>query len=224
MTTDKDGHTINTHDVLHPSSLIDNEDLALDVAGLAGHVLLALPHMAQPLFKKTVILICQHNDEGAVGVILNHVIEGVRLDHVTDNEGSAVGNAPKTWSQRLTKGQLFWGGPHHVRQGLLVHSVDRVWPNTIRINESLAITSHEDLADPEGESVDWPQHLRFFLGHVHWKPGQLEKDWLHQPWLSFPQQSSDILDHDPETHWESLFKQHALHLDHWSQQRCGTGI
>ncbi len=215
---DQQSIDMNTAHQLDHIVLTAPSGTSVDDSCLTGHILVALPHMAQPMFKKTIVLICQHNEDGAVGVIVNHAIEGVKLEHISTDQDVH----DESWMQYLTAEKLYWGGPQEVRQGLLVHSPDRMWPSTLTINDQLAVTPYDELGQ-RGHGSIWPQRFRLFLGHVHWKPGQLEKDWLHQPWISFAQKKEDILDDAPDNQWDLLLRQQELHVDQWLTQRPSAG-
>jgi putative transcriptional regulator len=180
---------------------------------LAGHFLLALPGLKTPDLQQSIILIGQHDENGAMGVVINQPIRGihmadigVRLSDDADGDDDSD-NTPDPDSI-----PLFWGGSTEVNRGFMVHTPEISWPATVQVNDDIAITAHWDiLGSHRDDEKIWPKAYRMILGHVAWSPGQLEKEWMQQEWLLLPYQNSFLFDIDPEQQWEALMASQGIH-------------
>jgi putative transcriptional regulator len=177
---------------------------------LQGHFLVALPGFQSEDFQETVIFICEHNRSGALGLVINQPVRGIHLSDLKAHDLLANDTIDIS---NLEKTPIFWGGPTRMDQGLIVHSPDVVWQNSISINDHVVLTNYwsnsEESSDKD--SVILPKHYRVMLGHVSWKPGQLEKEWMKSAWLSLPYRTDFLFDIAPEHQWDFLVSSCGVH-------------
>ncbi len=162
---------------------------------LTGQLLIAMPQMLDPRFEKTVIYMCAHTEDGAMGLVLNKVMENVNFPDLLDQlnlEPKAPGNDIR----------VHFGGPVETGRGFVLHSSDYVQDATMVIDESIALTATtdilRDIADGEG-----PRNSLLALGYAGWGPGQLDTEIQANGWLSVAADDGLIFGSDPESIWQN---------------------
>lgn len=174
------------------------------VAGdyLARQLLIALPALADSPFARSVTLICQHDKEGAMGVVVNRASE-YTLGEVFEQMGIASSD------ERLCSQPVLAGGPVHPERGFVLHDGAQEWESTHAIAEHLYVTTSRDVLEAMARG-DGPQHVTVALGCAGWGAGQLESELIDNSWLTAPA--------DPEL----LF---ALPLDaRWQAAAASIGV
>ncbi|MFC3226500.1 YqgE/AlgH family protein [Marinibaculum pumilum] len=144
---------------------------------LEGQLLMAMPHMSDERFAQSVVYMCVHNADGAMGLVLNKALEGIDFAKLLDQvgfEGEPADNFP-----------IQFGGPVEPGRGFVLHTADVVREETMMVGDGIALTATVDIlrAIAEGEG---PAHAIVALGYAGWAPGQLDGEiqangWLHGP-------------------------------------------
>ena len=146
---------------------------------LAGQLLIAMPNMGDPRFERSVVLICTHDTDHAMGVILNKRLDDVAFsDLLKQLDIAPAHDAHHT--------DVFYGGPVQTERGLVLHTPDYKIDKTLAIKGDLALTATRDiLVDIGGREPVRPAPRRFLLaiGHAGWGPGQLEEEIAMNAWL-----------------------------------------
>lgn len=145
---------------------------------LTGYLLIALPTLQDSNFEHSVVYLASHTQEGAMGVVLNQP-STLTLGQVLQQLDIPV-TAPGVEEE-----SVFSGGPVQQEQGLVLHSSDAVWENSIVINDFSALTSSQDILEAIA-SGQGPSHFRMILGYAGWGPGQLESELQQDAWLTAP--------------------------------------
>ncbi|KPV39536.1 hypothetical protein AN478_10305 [Thiohalorhabdus denitrificans] len=145
---------------------------------LTGHLLIALPTLQDSNFEHSVVYICNHGDDGAMGVILNHP-STVTLGQVLDQL-----EIPPT-DLGVQEEPVFSGGPVQPEQGFVLHSPDRLWDQSLPVNEFSALTSSRDILEAIAGG-EGPERFRLTLGYAGWGAGQLEGELQQDAWLTVP--------------------------------------
>jgi putative transcriptional regulator len=171
-----------------------------------GHLLIAMPGLNAPPFDHSVIYLCQHDAEHAMGLILNQPIRGLRLERILEelglrNEDAATGGVP-----------VFNGGPVQSDRGFVLHSLDyQLEDITVDLGgppirtrggaaRGLGLTISRDiLLDMAGGAG--PEHALIALGYAGWGPGQLEDEIAQNAWLVAPASQALIFVDEPEQLW-----------------------
>ena len=167
-------------------------------AYLTNQLLIAMPALADPNFNRTVTLICEHTDQGALGIVINRPL-GVRLSAIFE-QLSLDGCDEQASSQIVLQ-----GGPVQQERGFVLHDDARTWDSTLRIAERMSVTTSRDIlvAMAKGEG---PDHALVALGYAGWAPGQLEREMGENAWLSV-KSTPEIIFHTPfEQRWEAAAK------------------
>ena len=144
-------------------------------ATLVGRFLVAAPSMPDERFQKSVVFICKHDDDGALGIIVNNKVEDLPLGQVYKQLGIEV-------SPAAAERAVLFGGPVETARGLVLHSADYKREETLLIEGGMALTaSVEILKDMAGGSG--PKQAWLALGHSGWAPGQLDREMQDNAWL-----------------------------------------
>lgn len=162
---------------------------------LGNHFLVSMPQLEDQNFARTVNLICQHDADGALGIVINRLSQHTLLD-VFDQLGISVSD------HTLANAPVFEGGPVHKEFGLVVHSneTEREWESTLRISDQLSLTSSRDiLVDiAQGEG---PENAIMSLGYAGWGPEQLEQEIMQNAWFSTPVELDILFDASIDQKW-----------------------
>jgi len=164
-----------------------------DTSCLKDHFLIALPSLQDPNFSRSVTYICEHTDDGTMGIVINRPSALELTDILQHMDIEESGRTPKD----LT---VFVGGPVQEDRGFLLHSPPTRWKSTLVITDALAITTSQDIlqAIAAGEG---PEEVLIALGYAGWGPGQLEQELQQDSWLVTPA-SKEIIFHTPvEKRW-----------------------
>ena len=153
---------------------------------LTHHFLIAMPNMADPHFAKTLTFVCEHNDQGALGIVINRPIEmnlQTLLEQVSiPMEGAEFKGVP-----------IHFGGPVQVDRGFVLHSPLGKWQSTLAVSSEIGLTTSKDIlqAVARGEG---PGKLLVTLGYAGWAPGQLEQELAQNAWLTVQAKPEVIFD------------------------------
>jgi putative transcriptional regulator len=162
---------------------------------LKNHFLVAMPSMDDAQFDRTVIYICEHTPEGAMGLIVNRPTDIELEDVVKDLEVKP---------EDIVTAQIpvFDGGPVQTGRGFVLHSntPDRKWAHSVELTPSLSITTSFDILKAlcKGEG---PERFLIALGFSQWGPGQLEDELCENLWLHVPARESLVFDVPSEACW-----------------------
>ncbi len=161
---------------------------------LEQQFLIAMPGMDDPNFNRGVTLLCQHNDEGALGITVNRPSEFVLRDLM-----SQVGL--KCVHADLADSPVFDGGPVHRERGFVLHSPDRQYESSMKVGEQIVITTSRDILE-DISAGRGPERFLVALGYAGWGAGQLENEMRENAWLHVMADSELIFDLPVEQRWE----------------------
>jgi putative transcriptional regulator len=145
---------------------------------LSHHFLIAMPAMTDPFFAKSLAYICEHNEQGAMGIVVNRPIS------LTLSELFAQINMPLNQNE-LEDMLVHFGGPVQTDRGFVLHEPNGEWQSTLRINDKVGLTTSKDILQAVGEGQG-PRNLLVTLGYAGWSEGQLEQEMSQNAWLSVP--------------------------------------
>lgn len=165
-------------------------------ATLVGRFLVAAPSMPDERFQKSVVFICKHDDDGALGIIVNNKVDDLPLGQVYKQLGIDGPNAAALQP-------VLFGGPVETARGLVLHSADYKRDETMMIGGGLALTASleilKDMAGGSGPSQAW-----LALGHSGWSAGQLDREMQDNAWLVVDADPALVFDADLETKWQRV--------------------
>lgn len=153
---------------------------------LTGHFLIAMPAMADPHFVKSLTLICEHNEEGAMGVVINRPID-MQLDALFDQIKLKIPD------DALAAAPVHFGGPVQLERGFVLHQPVGNWKSSLAIDGETALTTSLDVLEAVADGRG-PDKILITLGYAGWSAGQLEQEMAENAWLSVPARSSVIFD------------------------------
>jgi len=145
---------------------------------LANQLLIALPTLADSPFERSVALICQHDGEGAMGVVVNRASE-YTLGEVFEQMGIDSSDAT------LCAQPVLAGGPVHPERGFVLHDGEREWDSSLPIAPELYVTTSRDILEAMARG-EGPQRATVALGCAGWGAGQLESELVDNSWLTAP--------------------------------------
>ena len=171
---------------------------------LAGRLIIAMPNIGDPRFERSVIYLFAHQDDGAMGLIVNRPTGGLNFGDLLDQlELEVDGETSET--------QVRFGGPVEIERGFVLHSPDYHRDEaTLRVDESISMTATVDIlkAIAEGEG---PSKALFALGYAGWGPGELEREIVENGWLHCEADSDLVFDDEDDTKWERALAKIGVH-------------
>ena len=172
---------------------------------LTGQVLIAMPGMTDPRFARSVVLICAHSDEGAMGLVLNQPLPEIDFGDLLEQLGIEADDSARRIEVRF-------GGPVEPGRGFVLHNVPEHGDDPegrLRIGQALALTTTrdilEDLAHGEG-----PESAVLALGYAGWGPGQLEQEMLDNGWLTGDGAQDLIFSQDHDAKWQQALRAQGI--------------
>lgn len=179
-----------------------------ELTSLAGHLLIATPALQESCFARSVIYMCAHNHEGAMGIIVNYPVQNVGMNDIY--EQLAIDNKP----QRRNF-PIHFGGPVEANRGFIVHSADYnseaslIAQNGIAVTASMAVL--QALAEGRG-----PRQGMLVLGYAGWAEGQLEAEIESGSWIVVPASKQLVFDTDNDTKWHVAASSLGFDMGHYS--------
>lgn len=160
-----------------------------------NHFLIAMPALDDINFARTVTFVCEHNQEGAMGIIINRPLS-ITLDQMLQH--IKVKDCP----QEIGEMPVFLGGPVQQERGFVLHRPIGRWETTLKVDDKMGITTSRDILDAiiQGEG---PPETLIALGYAGWGPNQLEQELAENTWLSTPANSTIVFDTPYQQRWEA---------------------
>src|SRR5688572_6043835 len=163
--------TVRSSGARHPG--IDN---SMQSVNLTHHFLIAMPNMADPHFSRTLTYICEHNEQGALGLVVNRpldmtlskLLEQVRIPVTVPQCGSIP---------------IHFGGPVQTDRGFVLHAPLGQWQSTLAVGSDIGLTTSKDILEAAA-SGEGPRQMLVTLGYAGWAPGQLEHELAQNAWLT----------------------------------------
>lgn len=164
----------------------------METTCLTNHFLIAMPAMADPQFSRTLTYICEHNADGAVGLIVNRPLD-MSLAELFKRVGIPLEEGEP--EQRFGSLPVYSGGPVQTDRGFVLHRSTRRWQSSLQVTGEIALTSSRDILQSMG-STGQPENVLVTLGYAGWTAGQLEWELAQNAWLTV-EADADILFHLP---------------------------
>ncbi len=164
-----------------------------DVTYLTGHLLIAMPAMADPNFVRTVTYICEHTDQGALGIVINRPLD-MDMGEVFEQLSLQPADA------QAAKQIVMRGGPVQTERGFVLHEPVRKWDSTVEVSDTVHLTTSQDILTALAEGTG-PKRSLMALGYAGWGAGQLESEMVANAWLSVPASAQILFDTPIEARW-----------------------
>lgn len=162
---------------------------------LTNQLLIALPALAETNFSRSVALICQHDDDGAMGIVVNRRSE-YTLGEVLGQMGLEGG------SEEMRAQPVLAGGPVHPERGFVLHDGGPRWDSTLAITDSLFLTTSRDILEAMARG-EGPENAIVALGCAGWGSGQLEHELTENDWLTAPADAELLFQLPLEARWQA---------------------
>ena len=175
---------------------------------LSNNFLISMPHVNDPVFKKSLVYVCSHDDNGAMGLIINKPISDLKLKEEAESilkqtHLSDISPTPN----------VYFGGPVDLNMGIILHPLDYITQKTIKISNQLGVTSDSKILS-DIVSGQGPSMFRFSIGYAGWDNGQLEKEFQNGDWLIIPSEDEIIFDMPDEKKWAYINNKLGIDLNH----------
>jgi putative transcriptional regulator len=145
---------------------------------LTDHFLIAMPNMADPYFSRTLTYVCEHNEQGALGLVVNRPID-MTLQALFERLSLSLR------THEFSDAPIYFGGPVQTDRGFVLHEPAGNWQSTLRVREAIGLTTSKDILEAVGRG-EGPRRLLVTLGYAGWSEGQLEQELAANAWLSVP--------------------------------------
>ena len=161
---------------------------------LTGQLLIAMPGMTDPRFQRTVIYMCAHNEDGAMGLVVNRLFGSVTFEDLLEQLEIEI-------QEPIANMPVHYGGPVESGRGFVLHSTDYVRDGTLVVDDEVALTATIDILRAISENRG-PRRNILLLGYAGWGPGQLDAEIQANGWLNVPCDESLLFDPELDTKWE----------------------
>lgn len=165
------------------------------IANLTNHFLIAMPGLTDPMFARTVTYLCQHNDEGALGIIINRPSELTLRDVMSqmnlDLSDDTLGQMP-----------VYFGGPVQPERGFVLHEPSGDWNSTLKVADNIELTTSRDILEAISRG-EGPKNVLMALGYAGWAKGQLEEEIIQNSWLNAEAERSILFEAPSANRWKA---------------------
>ncbi len=172
---------------------------------LNNQFIIAMPNLADPNFFHTVAYLCQHNEDGALGIVINRPMD-MKLGEIFKQMDINV-TAPAS-----AEVPVFAGGPVQQERGFVVHTSGGDWHATMPVSETLSLTTSRDVLEAIAAGKGPKQYL-IALGYAGWSAGQLEKEIMDNAWLNTPCGTQVLFDTPISLRWSAAASQIGIDIN-----------
>ncbi len=171
---------------------------------LSGQLLVAMPQMSDPRFARTVVYLCAHSAEGAMGLVVNRLIDSLSFGSLLAQLGVEVEGAPADMP-------VHFGGPVESSRGFVLHTSDYHQDSTLVIDDEIALTATVDVLRAIARGLG-PRRRVLALGYAGWAPGQLDAEIQANGWLLVPADLDLVFGRDNDSKWEQAIAKIGIDL------------
>jgi putative transcriptional regulator len=161
---------------------------------LTGHILIAMPQMQDPRFVHSVVYLCAHSSEGAMGLVLNRLFDSITFPDLLEQLSIEPTNP-------IDQIRVHFGGPVDASRGFVLHSTDYLQETTMVVDDHVALTATVDVLRAMAEGRG-PRNALLALGYAGWGAGQLDDELLANSWLTVPADNDLLFGVELESKWE----------------------
>lgn len=173
---------------------------------LDGQLLIAMPGMSDPRFDRSVIYLCAHSEQGAMGLIINKVVALMSFGELFAQIDMRGEDGLMDPPEALMAKPVLFGGPVEQGRGFVLHTSDYFTADSsLPVADNIALTATVDIlrAMAKGQG---PQRAMLALGYAGWAPGQLENEIQHNGWLTCPADEDLLFGLDIEARYEAALR------------------
>ncbi len=170
----------------------------------ANHFLIAMPALADPNFARTVTLICDHSNEGAMGIVINRPTD-LKLRDILEQLGIETAGATQADMA------VYYGGPVQNNRGFVLHEPVGSWQSTLPVTDTLGVSTSRDILEAIARN-EGPERCLVALGYAGWSPGQLEREISENSWLNGPASDAILFETPAENRWRAAAQRLGVDL------------
>ena len=171
---------------------------------LKNHLLISVPHMNDDIFRRSVIYICEHNLNGAMGLIINKPME-----NIISKDQNSINHLNSNYFENL-KMKLYYGGPILVEKIIALHTNELKIEGTISLNNKVSISSGKEIIREIEKKIN--SNYKFFHGHSGWSSGQLEREIENGDWLLQSSKIDLLFNLKAEKIWENAIESLGINI------------
>ena len=175
---------------------------------LTNQFLIAMPGMADPNFSQTVTLVCEHNAQGALGIVINRPLPMAFSDVFAQLDLECS-------QSKVAASPVLQGGPVQPERGFVLHSAGPLWDSTLPVSDWLHLTTSRDVLEALARG-EGPAEAFIALGYAGWEAGQLEAEVAQNAWLTVPADHGVMFGTALEDRWEAATRLLGVDLLHLS--------
>jgi len=179
--------------------------MSIPVTHLANHFLIATPSLRDSNFSGALIYVCEHNEEGTLGIVVNQ-LAGMDLYDVLSQTTS------HTIDTDLHERPVYVGGPVSPERGFVLHHCDQDWGATTTISENICLSTSRNILEAIAQGQG-PNDYLIALGYSGWAAGQLEQELESNAWLTTPASDSILFHELPELRLPAAVQKLGIDLD-----------
>jgi putative transcriptional regulator len=183
-----------------PASLMQASSVQSQL-NLANHFLIAMPSINDPIFGGTVVYICEHNDKGVLGVVINKPTD-MTMDVLFDRIDLKVSDSLRP---SVVDEPIMFGGPVQDDRGFVLHSPGGRYSSSLSVTDDVAFTTSIDVLEAVANGTG-PQRMLVSIGYAGWSPGQLEEEIARNGWLTVGADARVLFDLPIEERYNAAIK------------------
>lgn len=185
-----------------------------DPGFLSGQMLIAMPGIGDPRFERSVLLVCAHDEQHAMGLAVNRPVAGLTVPDLLEKL--------EIESDIRTPADLvLLGGPVDRERGFVLHTRDYQGEHSVPINDEIALTATREVLEAMAGQDTAPRLSRLALGYAGWGPGQLEREIRDNVWLTCPPDEALLFGDDHEGKWARALQKLGVDPG-WLTQAAGS--
>ena len=182
---------------------------------LGGQLLIAMPQMTDKRFARSVIYVCTHSADGAMGLIVNQRAKNISFPQLLTQLGIVSKNASETVPPEILVKQVHVGGPVDTKRGFVLHSADYfAATNTMAIDPRISLTATVDILKAMAKG-NGPDKAMLALGYAGWAAGQLEAEIQHNGWLNCPADPEIVFNQDIDLKYDQAMSLIGIDMSHF---------
>lgn len=175
-------------------------------AHLPGKFLLAMPGMGDPRFNRAVILLCAHDRNGAMGLVINNILPGINLESLLKQLNITVLENQRAATAGIA---VMNGGPVDNVRGFIIHTPDFSCHDTVLVNDQISVTGTVDALRAVAAGTG-PKKMLFALGYAGWTAGQLDQELQDNTWLVFDALPDVIFEVEADQKWDVIIRRMGI--------------
>ena len=176
---------------------------------LTNYFLVAMPILTDPYFNRSVVYICEHNEKGAVGIIINQPLQSFRVN-LSEILQAIVGSKPEL--SPTADFPILCGGPIHPERGFIIHAPGGGWQSSLKMNSEICVTTSKDILRAIVKQQG-PEKFIFSLGYANWIAGQIEQEIINNFWLAMPADPAILFDAPFNKRWLKAINSLGIDID-----------